>query len=207
MSKRISSSPVYVERALIYSQAFRELTGAGKDIVLIFLSKRQMGKQGRRGREQWIVQNNGQIIFTYDEATGYGITRRRFQHGIDQAIEKGFIDIEHHGLGVVMEGENAGSKDPTRYSISERWRKYGTDGFIPASRDKRKVGFCLAQRRHRAPKKIKPRHAGVSRTRHAGVSRNGNKQGIPDPSACLEEETGNGTQTLGGIAVGSKSPK
>ena len=48
-------------------------------------------------------------------------------------MEHGFIDIAHLGGGLIG--------NCTRYSISGRWRKYGTDSFVQKKRPKDIRGF------------------------------------------------------------------
>jgi hypothetical protein len=82
------------------------------------------------------IINNGEIIFTYDEAINkFGIPRSIFSRTIDQLVNLGFIDISHHGGGLL--------KDCSKYAISERWRDYGKEEFInkPRKKDTRKLGF------------------------------------------------------------------
>ena len=86
--------------------------------------------------------NNGQIEFTYSEALKKGYSRRSFRDALDQLIERGFIDIAHLGSG-------GWKGDKNLYSISDRWRDFGTDDFKPMERpkDRRKgIGF---QKKHR----------------------------------------------------------
>ena len=73
---------------------------------------------------------------TYAEiTTRFGIARSTFRNSIDQLVKLGFIDIAHHGGGMM--------KDCSKYGISERWKDYGKDVFIEKSRkkDSRKLGF------------------------------------------------------------------
>jgi len=78
-----------------------------------------MKKVGHKGTEKWFIENNGEIVFFYTEALNkYGITKPRFQRAVDELVEKGFIDITHHGGGV--------KGDSSTYAISERWQDYGT---------------------------------------------------------------------------------
>ena len=103
-------------------------------VLFEFLSRRQMVKVGRRDR--WITKNNGEIIFTYAEAWNkFKMCRSTFCRSISQLVELGFIDIAHHGGGMM--------KDCSKYGISERWRDYGKEEFISKSRkkDNRKLGF------------------------------------------------------------------
>ena len=58
-----------------------------------------------------------------------------FRNSIDQLMKLGFVDIAHHGGGMM--------KDCSKYGISERWRDYGKEEFIKKSRNKdnRKLGY------------------------------------------------------------------
>ncbi len=83
-----------------------------------------MVKGGRSGKERWDIINNGEIEFTYIEAKEkYGISYGAFRNAIDELREKGFIDIAATGMGV--------HKVKTLYSISDRWKLYGTPEYEP----------------------------------------------------------------------------
>ena len=110
---------IWVERRLIQSKAFQSLTATAIKVLMIFLTKRQCEQIGRRGKEQWTIKNNGEITFTYKEAENkYRISGTAFRNAIHKLVEKGFIDIAATGMGV--------HKVTTFYSISDRWRLYGT---------------------------------------------------------------------------------
>jgi hypothetical protein len=129
-------SKIVIDADLVTSKVFLCLTGAATHVYLLFLKRRQMKKSGRKGKERWVISNNGEIVFPYAEAKEkFGITPPRFQRALDQLVEHGFIDIVHSGGGMV--------KDISKYSISERWLSYGTDSFIPQYRQKdtRGLGF------------------------------------------------------------------
>ena len=128
------SDVMFIPRRMHRSPAFRELTASSILVLLEFLSRRQMVKIGRRGR--WVTKNNGEIVLTYAETTAkFGIARSTFRNSIDQLVKLGFIDIAHHGGGMM--------KDSSKYGISERWREYGKEEFIKKSRkkDNRKLGY------------------------------------------------------------------
>lgn len=109
---------IWVERCLIQSKAFQTLTATAIKVLMIFLTKRQCERLGRRGKEQWTIKNNGEITFTYKEAENkYRISGTAFRNAIHKLVEKGFIDIAATGMGV--------HKVTTFYSISDRWRLYG----------------------------------------------------------------------------------
>ncbi len=84
---------------------------------------------GRETVARFIGAQTREIIFTYKEAEKkYGISDSRFGKAIDELIEKGFIDIADTGMGV--------HKVTTLYSISDRWKLYGTKDFVKKERAK-----------------------------------------------------------------------
>jgi len=117
------STIIVVERTLVKSRAWLSLRGMAPQVYLIFRTKCQVTKPpGKRGKRDWIISNNGEIVFTYDEAQRkHGISRGQFKRAIDGLVAKGFIDIEATGMGV--------HKVTTYYAMSERWRDYGTARF------------------------------------------------------------------------------
>ena len=79
----------------------------------------------------WIIRNNGEIVYPYSEAEKKGIGRREFRNAIDELIEKGFLDITHQGSG-------GRSGDMTKYFIDDRWKDDGTPSFRSAKNPRRK---------------------------------------------------------------------
>jgi hypothetical protein len=124
---------IWIERRLIQSKVFLSLTPTAIKVLLIFFTKRQCERVGRKGKEQWTIINNGEITFTYKEAENkYGISESAFGCAIDKLISKGFIDIAASGMGV--------HKVTTLYSISDRWRLYGTPDYEqPKPRPKKPI--------------------------------------------------------------------
>jgi hypothetical protein len=116
------SDTFHVERKLVTSKAFLSLkTPSAHKVFMIFYLKRQMKDLGRgkRGKkENWVCVNNGDLVFTYKEAEGYGMSAGQFSRAIDDLREKGFLDINESGSGVY--------RYTNKYFLSERWRKYGT---------------------------------------------------------------------------------
>jgi hypothetical protein len=93
-------------------------------------------EKDHRGNKEYIIENNGEIFFTYAEAQKkFGVARSTFRNSIDQLVKFGFIYIAHQGGGMM--------KDSSKYGISERWQVYGKEEFIKKSRkkDKRKLGY------------------------------------------------------------------
>ena len=108
---------------LIESEAYKNLSGKWALVVLIrFHQKayRKNARKGKKGLRNQIITNNGEIIFTYAEAREMGIkSSGTFYMVIRELVEdKGFISIAEHG--------NWYQQKPAKYSIVERWKKYGT---------------------------------------------------------------------------------
>lgn len=87
--------------------------------------------KNKKRSTEWVIKNNGDIVYPYVEAEKKGIGRREFRNAIDELIEKGFIDINHQGSG-------GHSNDMTTYFIDVRWKSYGTDIFRPAKNPRKK---------------------------------------------------------------------
>jgi len=144
------SKVTFIETEMLRSKAFKDLPGTAIQVLMWFYLKRKLKNMGSRGKKKWIITNNGEIVFSYvDAEKKYGLTRARFSRALNALIEKGFIDIDHHGGGMMG--------DCTLYGIRERWRKYGTDQFNPQSRpkDTRGLGFTRNNWEMRTGKKRK----------------------------------------------------
>lgn len=146
------SAVVVLEKRLLKSKAYRSLRTPTAYFVLgIFMTKRQLVKVGRRGKEQWDIANNGEIVFTYKEAKEkYCISSGAFRDAIDELRDKGFIDITATGMGV--------HKVTTFFSIGDRWKLYGTQEYEPPkSRPKGPInrGFQKGNKYGRNSKKRK----------------------------------------------------
>lgn len=92
-----------------------------------FWLKRKMGRRGGK----WECVNNGKLVYTYREALDKGIYRSRFNRAIKDLIDKGFLDVA---------GYEGRYNARALYALSERWRDYGTDKFIPHSEGKYAFG-------------------------------------------------------------------
>ena len=126
------SENIWIEREMILSPAFHKLNGRAMEVLLLFLYRRQWKQASRKGK--WYTTNNGEIVFPYKEAKKrFKIPKSSFARAIDKLMEHGFIEIAHLGGGLIG--------DCTRYSISGRWRKYGTDSFVQKKRPKDTRGF------------------------------------------------------------------
>jgi len=109
------------------------LSGVAPQYLMVLLGKRQMNQVKATG--EWIIRNNGQIVFPYSEGKGrFDISAGRHRHALRALHAKGFIDINHLGGG--MDG------DSTKFSISRRWKQYGSPDFEEEEwpKDDRKKG-------------------------------------------------------------------
>lgn len=117
-----------LEADLIESKAFLELSGKAAIIALIRFHQKAHRKNKtskKKGMKDMIITNQGEIVFTYAEARELGInSTRTFYKVLHELVEeKGFIDIAEQG--------NWYSRQPTKFSISERWKKFGTPDYQP----------------------------------------------------------------------------
>ena len=132
-----NSNVMMIYKRMHRSPAFHKLTKMAVTVLLEFFKRRKMVETSNRGKnKKWIISNNGEIIFTYDEAyKKFGMARSTFRSCLDQLVEVGFINIAHAGGGLM--------KDCSNYEISDRWEKYGKEKFINKSRQKdtRGLGF------------------------------------------------------------------
>ncbi len=118
---------------LIESEAFLSLSGKAAMLCLIRFHQKAYKKNYQRkrgGGKDPIITNQGEIIFTYSEAQELGIKSSRTFYRVirELAEDKGFIDVSEPG--------NWYLKQPTKFSISYRWRHYGTDDYKPAKMER-----------------------------------------------------------------------
>ncbi len=120
------------DKDLLRSDAFRSLSKWSFLAYMDFLRKRQMEQVKNKKRStEWVIKNNGDIVYPYVEAEKKGIGRREFRNAIDELLEKGFLDITHQGSG-------GRSGDMTTYLIDDRWKDHGTTSFRPAKKPRKK---------------------------------------------------------------------
>lgn len=114
---------IWFPRELIESKAFAAIkTSTAHKVLAIFFTKRQWENRGRQGKKQWVMTNNNEIVFTYEQAKRqYGISYGAFRDAIDELRNKGFIDIAESGAGLY--------KSANLYRMSDRWKLYGTEDY------------------------------------------------------------------------------
>lgn len=133
---------MFVSKKRVKSEAWRALkTPAAYLVYTLFMTKckvEQVPERPMSSQKKWIIANNGEIQFSYKEAGDkWGISNGVFTRAIDELIRVGLIDIIHSANGL--------HQDVTLYAISDRWRKFGTDGFVVKERQKRKVQYGFAK--------------------------------------------------------------
>lgn len=124
------SDSIWFSRKMLLSKAYKELSPMDRDIFHLFLMRKQVSKPNRKNRSEWVITNNGEIIFTYNEAEEKGFSRATFKRAITRLIKNGLLDISYQGTGR--------HKDFSKYAISDRWKGYGTDNFIKKDRPKQR---------------------------------------------------------------------
>ena len=130
----------WIEPDMMESGSFRSLS---KTQLLVLLRFRQKITWSGKGKRR--VYDCDNLVFTYAEAEYLGISRSTFHRSIKALVEKGFIDIEHQG--------GAYGRDYSRYALSNRWKKYGTEGFKKVSKNRVLQQGLDVQARTKAKKK------------------------------------------------------
>jgi hypothetical protein len=113
-----------LEPDLIESEAIQGLSGKAMLVLIRFHQKAyRKGAKGRKGIKRMVITNNGEIVFSYSEAHELSIkSDATFYKIIRQLVEeRGLIDIAEPG--------NWYLKQPTKFAISERWKRFGTADF------------------------------------------------------------------------------
>lgn len=116
----------FIEREMYQSTAWMALrrTFSAK-LLILFLDKRRREKQvkGQKQRHRFINLNS--IDMPYSELEKkYGVCRQTITRAIDELLEKGFIEIRHHG--------GTYRHEKTIYALSEKWMLW-KPGDLPCS--------------------------------------------------------------------------
>ena len=137
---------VFLSWELFESKAFSKLSASQIRTLLRFLQKREWITEGTGKKKRRIFKNND-LSFSYSEARqvlGIGITQ--FWKNIHKLVEIGFIDIEHQG--------GPYGRDYSRFTVSDRWRKYGTPDFEAVTKKRAlKNGFDIRSNMEASGKK------------------------------------------------------
>ena len=125
---------------MIESKAFLSLTGFASQLLIIVLGKRRYDKQGRKGKEKWVLTNSDHINITYTEfKRKCGVTQPKLTRAIDHLLGRGFLSIVHPG-GLYRH-------DKAVYALSENWI-WWKPGMTLQTRERETVkrGFCESKK-------------------------------------------------------------
>jgi len=121
----------YFEWDELKSPAYMALTGKSPQVLGLIFAKRQIVKiKGKPGRGKTkVIENNGEIALTYQEAEQYGIKIQQYSRALDQLVAFGWIDVQVIGIGA--------GRAKNLFTVSQRWRNFGRDDFEYVQRQKR----------------------------------------------------------------------
>lgn len=123
---------VRITPEMFYSEPFKALSASALRTLMRCLQKRAWTKQRVHGKKK-TVYIDGEFIFPYGEAESLGIRTTQFWKNIGLLIRLGFIDLAYQG-GRYQRDQH--ERDCSRYRLSDRWKKYGTDDFVPSEKAK-----------------------------------------------------------------------
>ena len=114
---------IRMSHELLHSRAYTELSYAPSLKLLNWFYEKIEIKVNRRkrGAERYKFVNNGDIDFEYLEAKFRGLSHQQFRRALLDLHKYGFIEVARPG-SVLKEM-------CTLYSLSDRWKKYGTSEF------------------------------------------------------------------------------
>ena len=99
----------YIERDILESDAYWDLTGAAPQVYMVFLMKRILSDKPFGKNKVRLIANNGEITYTFKEARkNHKIPKSTFLRARDQLIKVGLIEI----------AEDGGCHHTTKYSFS-----------------------------------------------------------------------------------------
>jgi len=106
----------------LHSEAFKKLTYAPALKVFCWFREKVKMKKNKcnRGRSRYDVLD-GNISFLYEEARFRGLSSHQFSKALRELHKFGFIDVE--------KPDSRLKNDFTLYSMSKRWRDFGTPNF------------------------------------------------------------------------------
>jgi len=100
-----------------------DLSPSSGVILIQFLSRCRYTRVKTPKRTHYPIANNGDIVFTYEDAHDLGHSSSTFRNAVRDLETHGFIRQTVRGLG----GRGAGEQRPSRFEISEGWKAW-TDG-------------------------------------------------------------------------------
>lgn len=172
-----ATNRMFIDIRLTESKAWISLTGKAPQVLSIFWKKRKFAKSGRKrkGRQEYLMTNNGEITFLYSEALEkYEIKKDTFRRALRQLHNRGFLDVTNPGGGI--------HKAPAKFALSDRWTDYGTHKFklIPwPERDPSCPGFKKGNK-----------NLTMRKNTHGTMSKNTHGEGETDQTSMRENAHG-----------------
>ena len=121
---------VYLENDLLKAPAVKAIRSAHSFRVLLEFYRRRVihkRKDRKGGRAGAVVMNNGEITLPYRYAIEkMGIPQTTFSRCLDELVKLGFLDVAEPANGL--------HKMPTKWTLSERWKRYGQADFVSVER-------------------------------------------------------------------------
>lgn len=125
------SRVIVIETEILQSGAFLAICRANSIRVLLeFYRRRKIHKpKDRRGKHsEAIVLNNGELILTYRDAIQrLKISQPTFSRCLTELVDLGFLDIAELSSGF--------NRQPTKWTLSDRWKLYGQPDFVHVKRE------------------------------------------------------------------------
>lgn len=121
--KRSKTWAIRISYDLLHSDAYRNLKyGPAIKVLNWFYEKiRFEVDKKKRGKDRYRMVNNGEIIFTYEEAEFRGLNSQKFFRALRELHHFGLIDVKRPGSGL--------KGDHTVFVLSQRWKNFGTVNF------------------------------------------------------------------------------
>lgn len=121
---RTKDYAIRIKFELLHSSAFASLRSPSAVKVPLWLHEplKVVKQKGKRGKNKWCPVNIDSLSLTYMDANLRGLSIQQYSGAIKELHEKGFIEIVR--IGMATKGMY------TIYSLSNRWRTYGTDDFL-----------------------------------------------------------------------------
>lgn len=115
-----------MDKDMIRSKAFIELTGAAKQILLELYTRLTVdclkGNKRSGGGEQYFAKNNGKLVFRYSDIHEmFGYSSDTISKALDRLVACGFIEIAELGIGA--------KKLSHKIALVRNWKDYGTPAF------------------------------------------------------------------------------
>lgn len=135
-NKKVKSG-AWITREMVTSKAFFSLPGNAKQILLMFLLKRDMTKHH-------VCTNCNSLTMTYLElenmhGEGDGLSRGGITHAIEMLLARGFIQVIRQGGGY--------QQDKSVYGLTEDWR-FWVPGSVIRTRSKgRSYGYSALRKK------------------------------------------------------------